>query len=183
MKKKYISKKRDVELKKRYKMYKVKKNWVVVPILFLGLVSNNLMVTADDNKSIILEDKTINESNKNTDIDYMKNKQKEQNLTKKYKISKETESQKAATEQDKQNAKEAIDQALAEKVKAIEGVEGATDADKAAAKAMANQAAEAAKKAIDEGKTKGEVEAAKEQGIHGLPKTGEVKSNVSVWLG
>lgn len=83
MKKKYISKKRDVELKKRYKMYKVKKNWVVVPILFLGLVSNNLMVTADDNKSIILEDKTINESNKNTDIDYMKNKQKEQNLTKK----------------------------------------------------------------------------------------------------
>ena len=76
MKKKYISKKRDVELKKRYKMYKVKKNWVVVPILFLGLVSNNLIVTADDNKSIILEDKTINESNKNTDIDYMKNKKK-----------------------------------------------------------------------------------------------------------
>lgn len=32
-------------------------------------------------------------------------------------------------------------------------------------------------------KQKVKVEAAKEQGIHGLPKTGEVKSNVSVWLG
>lgn len=57
-------------LKRRYKMYKAKKNWVIVPLVFLGLAMGasikTVNVLADENTSSNTVDQTL-EIQKNTD--------------------------------------------------------------------------------------------------------------------
>ena len=62
-------------------------------------------------------------------------------------------------------AKKAIDEKLAEQLKAIENTPDATDEEKAEATQKANDAAEQAKQAIDDAKTDAEVNTAKEKGV------------------
>ena len=68
-------------------------------------------------------------------------------------------------------AKKAIDEKLAEQLKAIENTPDATDEEKAEATQKANDAAEQAKQAIDDAKTDAEVNTAKETGVAEVEKT------------
>ena len=67
-------------------------------------------------------------------------------------------------------AKKAIDEKLAEQLKAIENTPDATDEEKAAAIQKAQDAAEQAKQAIDDTKTDAEVNTAKETGVAEVEK-------------
>ena len=67
-------------------------------------------------------------------------------------------------------AKKAIDEKLAEQLKAIENTPDATDEEKAEAIQKANDAAEQAKQAIDDAKTDAEVNTAKETGVAEVEK-------------
>ena len=67
-------------------------------------------------------------------------------------------------------AKKAIDEKLAEQLKAIENTPDATDEEKAEATQKANDAAEQAKQAIDDAKTDAEVNTAKETGVAEVEK-------------
>ena len=67
-------------------------------------------------------------------------------------------------------AKKAIDEKLAEQLKAIENTPDATDEEKAEAIQKANDAAEQAKQAIDDTKTDAEVNTAKETGVAEIEK-------------
>ena len=67
-------------------------------------------------------------------------------------------------------AKKAIDEKLAEQLKAIENTPDATDEEKAEAIQKANDAAEQAKQAIDDTKTDAEVNTAKETGVAEVEK-------------
>ena len=67
-------------------------------------------------------------------------------------------------------AKKAIDEKLAEQLKAIENTPDATDEEKAEAIQKANDAAEQAKQAIDDAKTDAEVNTAKETGVSEIEK-------------
>ena len=67
-------------------------------------------------------------------------------------------------------AKKAIDEKLAEQLKAIENTPDATDEEKAEASQKANDAAEQAKQAIDDTKTDAEVNTAKEKGVAEVEK-------------
>ncbi|WP_261010725.1 DUF1542 domain-containing protein, partial [Streptococcus mitis] len=67
-------------------------------------------------------------------------------------------------------AKKAIDEKLAEQLKAIENTPDATDEEKAEAIQKANDAAEQAKQAIDDAKTDAEVNTAKETGVAEIEK-------------
>ena len=67
-------------------------------------------------------------------------------------------------------AKKAIDDKLAEQLKAIENTPDATDEEKAKAIQKANDAAEQAKQAIDDTKTDAEVNTAKEMGVAEVEK-------------
>ena len=70
----------------------------------------------------------------------------------------------------KPEAKKAIDEKLAEQLKAIENTPDATDEEKAEAIQKANDAAEQAKQAIDDTKTDAEVNTAKETGVAEVEK-------------
>ena len=67
-------------------------------------------------------------------------------------------------------AKKAIDEKLAEQLKAIENTPDATDEEKAEAIQKANDAAEQAKQAIDDAKTDAEVNTTKETGVAEIEK-------------
>ena len=67
-------------------------------------------------------------------------------------------------------AKKAIDEKLAEQLKAIENTPDATDEEKAEAIQKASDAAEQAKQAIDDAKTDAEVNTAKEKGVAEVEK-------------
>ena len=70
----------------------------------------------------------------------------------------------------KTEAKKAIDEKLAEQLKAIENTPDATDEEKEAAIQKAKDAAEQAKQAIDDAKTDAEVKTAKDSGVSEIEK-------------